>query len=152
MEASSSESGVATPGLESSASQTTIMTTFNSDCTTICFNIWQTSATLCDIQCHQKTAPCSINHVLLYIVKIRLPTMGEISSRCEPDKADSSVRLRQYQYPAHIHTHANNPVAYISTTQQCHRFTLVSPRFRTMSGVEYEPWYRFTNRTINHAK
>ena len=162
MESGGSESGVATPGLESSASQTTIMTTFNSDCTTTCFNTWQTSAGICDIQCHQNTALCSINHFILYTVKMilrgarsvmpRFPTMGQISSRSEPGNADSSASLRQYQYPAHIHTHANKTVAYLFTTQQCQKFTLVSPRFRAMSGVEYELWYRFTNRTVNHAQ
>ena len=90
MEASGSESGMATPGLESSANQTTIMTTLNSDCTTTCFNIWQTSASICDIQCHQDTALCSIDHFIYYTVKMILrgagsvmphfPTMGQISS------------------------------------------------------------------------
>jgi len=82
----------------------------------------------------------------------RFPTMGQISSRCEPGKADSSAGVRQYHYPAHLHTYANNTVAYLSTTQQYHKFTLMSPRFHTMSGVECELWYRFTNRTVNHAQ
>jgi len=82
----------------------------------------------------------------------RYPTMGRISSRCEPGKADSSSSLRQYQYPAHIHTYANNTVAYLFTTQLYQKFTLVSPRFHTMSGVAYELWYRLTNRTVNHAQ
>jgi len=160
MEAVGSESGVATPGLESSASQTTIMTTFNSDCTTTCFNIWQTSASICDIQCHQNTALCSINHFLSYIVKMilrgvvsvmpRFPTMGRF--RVDASLAKPIPPLRQYHYTAHIQTHANNTVTYMFTTQQYQEFTLVSPRFRAMSGVEYEPWYRFTNRTVNHAQ
>jgi len=161
METGGSESGMATPGLESSASQTTIMTTFDSDCITTCFNIWQTLAGI-DVQCHQNTALCSINHFILYAVKMifrvagsdmpRFPTMGQISSRREPGKADSSASLRQHQYPAHIHNHANNTVAYSFTMQQYHKFTLVSPRFRTMSGVECQLWYRFTSRTVNHAQ
>jgi len=101
MEASGSESGVATPGLESSASQTTIMTTFIATVQLPVsipgkhqqvYAIFNVTKILLSVR--STISYCTLVKMIFRgagSVMPRFPTMGQISSRCEPGKADSSA-------------------------------------------------------------